>query len=967
LAHVSLRGQEFPKLHFTVEDGLCSNTVYSTYRDSRGFMWFTTDKGIVRYNGVRFEVYNTFNGLPDNEVFFLREDYSGRLWLATYNGELCYFKNGKFFTATNKGFLRTPVKTPQVWKINLESDSSVTIIFNDKAFVNIKNETSRYYSPACYTPEERRQVINVTKLGPVTYRLTGASKNCILRFTSAGCSVQKTEINRYHKDSRGIKDVRWEGMGSQGRNYLFNDSYVFDDNWNVLYQFPANFHKNFFLHQLYHSGKDWFIATKRGALLNSSLLLLKDNDVSCVTQDDANNYWISTLNDGVFVLDKSFLSSREYAVVYCGSIKYTKVINELLFFVNENGDVFTLDNITGQVRCAFRYSNFFSGEPRYSYPVFYIDDNYKFYYNSNKNGFTVDNLLAGKLVVRKSFSDLQPFYAFKKTCLQAGNIYINAGFRVVRTTFGNMESKKLVYNIIGDSADDKVYAFCQAPDSSLWYSTLNGVFKINNGEAVLQKQFKKLVFKSFTFLGNRIVGYTHNNKLLVCYNPDNNLIIDTVASQNCVWDKMYVMDSNHLFINTDGWYKVLAINDKAGKGNISINTIDNSFVPLHAEPIAFGGNTGYFFKNGVVTSIAINRLLQESQAPKLYFTNVIASGTVYNPTRSLEVPFEKSKDILIAFTPVSFAGKKITYEYSFAKKGVEKWTDIKEEQLNIANPGFGNYQVKVRAKTLSSDYSDPIVLDLSILRPFWATWWFIGIVVCVIMILIWILIRNRIAVVLTMREKEHNNQVKFMKSEYRALNALMNPHFIFNTLNNVQSLVNNGDKRSANEYLRIFADLIRQNMHNVSSELISLEKEMNLVRNYLLLEKLRFEDNLHYSISTDGIDLSEIMVPPLLIQPLVENSIKHGIYPLESPEGMVEVRVYERNDMLYIESRDNGVGLNWQASNIGDEGHISFGLENVKKRIEQLSIIQNRQILFDIGEVEEDGQRWTVAKVSMSL
>jgi LytS/YehU family sensor histidine kinase len=206
-----------------------------------------------------------------------------------------------------------------------------------------------------------------------------------------------------------------------------------------------------------------------------------------------------------------------------------------------------------------------------------------------------------------------------------------------------------------------------------------------------------------------------------------------------------------------------------------------------------------------------------------------------------------------------------------------------------------------------------------------------------------------------------------MKAEYKSLNALMNPHFIFNTLNNVQSLVNRDDKRAANEYLRIFADLIRQNMHNVSNELIPLEKEMNLVSNYLLLEKLRFKENLHYSINVDeSVDLSEIWVPPLLIQPLVENSIKHGILPLESAEGKVEVNVFERGGVLYIEIRDNGVGLAGNAK--ADDGeHVSFGLANIKKRMEQLSIILNKEITFEISETQDTmtERKWTVAAVTM--
>jgi LytS/YehU family sensor histidine kinase len=210
--------------------------------------------------------------------------------------------------------------------------------------------------------------------------------------------------------------------------------------------------------------------------------------------------------------------------------------------------------------------------------------------------------------------------------------------------------------------------------------------------------------------------------------------------------------------------------------------------------------------------------------------------------------------------------------------------------------------------------------------------------------------------------------VKFMKSEYKALNALMNPHFIFNTLNNVQSLVNGNNKLAANEYLRIFADLVRQNMHNVSKELITLQKEIDLVNNYLLLEKLRFEDKLNFDVHIDAeLELFEIMVPPLLIQPLVENSIKHGILPLKSPDGFIQINITEQNDLLVIEIKDNGVGLNNALAQPGSL-HESYGLSNIRKRIEQLSMILDKKLQFNMEEVfDERTIRWTVVTITMPL
>jgi two-component sensor histidine kinase len=331
----------------------------------------------------------------------------------------------------------------------------------------------------------------------------------------------------------------------------------------------------------------------------------------------------------------------------------------------------------------------------------------------------------------------------------------------------------------------------------------------------------------------------------------------------------------------------------------------------------------------------------------------------------IQIPYTEAKNITISFSTLSFGGKNISYQYSVSKNDQDNWRDITGD-INLANTDYGTYTIKVKAKTISSDYCEPVVFTLSILRPFWATWWFIALCICVMITIILLIVFARIVQMLQKKRKEHLAEIRFIKSEYRALNALMNPHFIFNTLNNVQALVNRNDKVAANNYLRIFADLIRQNMQNVSKELIPLEKEMSLIRNYLILEKLRFEDNLNYIIDIDeGLDLSEIMVPPLLIQPLVENSIKHGLFPMESADSIICIGLHEQDGILIIEVK---VGLG-NPQNKKDPAHESFGLENIRQRIRQLSIIQNKEIIFNITDTrgENDKVLWTIVTISMPI
>jgi two-component sensor histidine kinase len=352
----------------------------------------------------------------------------------------------------------------------------------------------------------------------------------------------------------------------------------------------------------------------------------------------------------------------------------------------------------------------------------------------------------------------------------------------------------------------------------------------------------------------------------------------------------------------------------------------------------------------------------------LYFTFLKSLGNKqYRISDDVEVNYEESRNIFISFITRSFSGKVVVYEYSVSKGGSDNWRELKSEGFNMENARYGDYVVKVRARTISSLRSDPISFRLHILRPYWASWWFILICALAVGGLTYFVIRLRIRYALRANMKKHEAEMKFVKSEYKALNALMNPHFIFNTLNNVQSLFNANDKRAANEYLHIFSDLIRQNMYNVSKELISLNRELDLVNNYLILEKLRFEEKLEFTLNIDEhIDLSEIMIPPLLIQPLVENSIKHGLLPMKG--GTIILNVFEKDGNLVIEVKDNGIGLK-KKDEKSAVFHESFGMDNIKKRIEQLSLMQDKKIAFSITDINDsDGNHlWTVATITMPI
>ena len=960
---IGAMAQDFPKIHYKIEDGLPSNIVYEIYRDHKGFLWFATNKGVARFNGIKFEIFTTFNGLPDNEIFFFQEDKYGRLWLSTFNGELCFYKNDTFHNATNTPFLKLPFKASFIKQISLESDSSVTIGFNEQAvFLNVTKDACKVFDLSNEYINKRilYEVTQIHKQVDTGYTLD--SWDFIIKVDN-NCKI--TEVINKKPEDKLIY------LPCQNVPYYYNKNVVYAGDRKILHPFKNYIFNIYSLQRIYCNSRNMFFATNNGLIINDSLRILNDHNISSITEDNEGNYWVSTLNDGVYNLDNEFFSEKLVNNVYTGQIKYSCVRNNNLFFSTSNNNLYQMDRDTS--KCLFDYSKYKKNRFEFAPdPCYLLDNNYKYYNFYNNDHIVIDNVLSKTPVIKKYANEFIS-NGNRFVFLIGDYIYLQSRKKVTKIDYsllvpGDDISEK-AKDIVNETSNPfRIFSMAKASDNSLWYSTINSIYKISDDQRTLQSQFKKISFKSFNIYGLYLIGYTHNNQLLVCRNFENDIKIDTIPQQNCIWDKLYQLNKTHVLISTNNLYRLLTIYPDNPNKAYTISAVENQFIPLQAESIVADSLNCYFFKNGSVTSIDINSLLVRPDPPKLFFTFLKTTKKSYPIKDELEISFRESRNITLSFSTQSFNGKDVYYQYSMSKFDQDNWLPIKGEEINIINSGYGNQVIKIRARTSSSNYSEPQIFNLHISRPYWATWWFIALCTLLAATVVIVVVRYRIFAELRKKEREHKREIKYMKSEYKALNALMNPHFIFNTLNNVQSLVNRNDRLAANEYLRVFADLVRQNMHNISKELIPLQKEIDLVSNYLRLEKLRFKELLNYSISVDeNTDLTEILIPPLLVQPLVENSIKHGILPLESVEGFIQIDIYERNACLYIQVKDNGVGMN-ASKNKANPAHESFGLENIKKRIAQLSIIQNKEITFNIQEItDEDDENWTEVTICMPL
>jgi LytS/YehU family sensor histidine kinase len=219
-------------------------------------------------------------------------------------------------------------------------------------------------------------------------------------------------------------------------------------------------------------------------------------------------------------------------------------------------------------------------------------------------------------------------------------------------------------------------------------------------------------------------------------------------------------------------------------------------------------------------------------------------------------------------------------------------------------------------------------------RPFYSQFWFI--VLLALMLAFAIFLGYKFSI--NSSRKAAIAEARFAHLERSALQAQMNPHFIFNSLNSIQSYIAKNENDRANRFLAKFSRLIRAMLNHSRAQMVTLEEEIDSLRLYLDLEKMRFKEKFDFEIVLDeDLDTSDIMVPPLLIQPYLENALIHGLAQKRS-KGKINLYYILDGKYLLVTVTDNGIGieaskkLNKNRSSM----HKSVGMSITQKRLELL-------------------------------
>ena len=302
--------------------------------------------------------------------------------------------------------------------------------------------------------------------------------------------------------------------------------------------------------------------------------------------------------------------------------------------------------------------------------------------------------------------------------------------------------------------------------------------------------------------------------------------------------------------------------------------------------------------------------------------------------RSIHLPYSDNT-ISFEFVAIEYSdpsGNQLMYKMENVDKN---WVLLEKGASGFArypNLHEGNYTFLVKGANSDGIWNDlHTVLKIRIDPPFYRTWWFLSMVGLIVAGLTWSAIRYRIAQI---KEKAELN-TRIAENRMAALRAQMNPHFVFNSLQTVNGLITRQDLRGAIEYVNQFARLMRVILENSRTGIISLEKEIELLELYMKIEARRFSIPFTYNITVgENLDTFGIELPPMLLQPFVENAIKHGLFHKKEP-GHIHIGFVEEDHVLICYVEDNGVGRKKSAELNTQKGrtHTSRGLEIVNERL----------------------------------
>ena len=301
-----------------------------------------------------------------------------------------------------------------------------------------------------------------------------------------------------------------------------------------------------------------------------------------------------------------------------------------------------------------------------------------------------------------------------------------------------------------------------------------------------------------------------------------------------------------------------------------------------------------------------------------------------------------------------------------------KWIPAENRRFaNFTNVPSGDFIFELQAANNEGIWNEDIFrLPIHIATPWWETVWFLSFMTSLIVGIGYLAYQWRIRQVRREERLRSEYEFKLTDMEMSALRAQMNPHFIFNAMNSIEYFIINNEPEKASDYLNRFSRLIRLILQNSKSTIVPLKDDLEALKLYIEIESTRFDGLFDYEVKIQkDLDMEKIMVPPMLIQPYVENAIWHGLMQKKDGQGKIDLTLRRDNGTLICLIEDNGIGRE-AAEKLKSKSTTrkkSFGMKITHDRLDALNQLAGTKASVQIFDLKDQDENATGTRVELII
>ena len=1000
--------------HIDRTNGLLHNEVTAIAQDNKGFIWIGTVKGLQRYDGLRFKNYNDDRGgiVFKNEIQTISA-VGHFLWLTSAP------ETEKLDINTNSvtrhvQFGETTAGDPSRSDVYTDAGGNKYLLdqfefyrYNSqsrKMVLDVINAASRFTSSQMVNDESRGQVWIVSPQGLLladrgTRKIYSASHNAIgdpllqaMKGKSASgimldsrhntwiTSRVNDQLYRYDPAVKklfvyslvNIKKAQGEQMSA---GILYNNCVFEDDHANIWVATQlAGLLK-------YNNGKDNFDYVLP-AKSNSQSIQYNYN-INCIFQDNQENIWLGT-DKGINVFNpyRNYFQTIQHEKANPASLPQ----NDILGFIQTASGDMLIATWGGGISIydsslVFKKNVSIAGAYEKKMVWCFLQKDDKNIWAGCQHGYLhTYNMTTGNITTIHP-----PAFEHSTIRCMLRDRDGNAWFGLHNGRIAKWDRRSAAFVAYNDSAGMNAEHFAPVQDlfidskQHFWASTEGGLklFDPIRRRYTAIYQPGKPGVSATTIQG---IGQ-YNDSLLLIGSRNDGLFLFNLNSRSFLRDttadelrsgSVYAIKKDHagnIWLTAD--YTLFKFNVHKGSTAYAIepDVINSSFESLKFYPL----RDGRWVTATSAEAFLFNpdSLAREDQRSKVVITGFrlfdhpLFIDSMIDAGQAIPLSYRQNF-VTIEFSALSFLTNRQT-PYHYRLSGVDKdWVNANGDGFaSYTNLSPGKYVFSVKA---GNDAAAPVTtISLVIASPWYKQWWFILIYIASAGALAYRWIKMREKSVKTQMQL-NRQQYKMAEAEMNALRAQMNPHFLFNSLNSINNFILKNDAENAAGYLTKFSRLMRLILENSRGNWVWLQSELKALQLYVELEAFRFDDNFTYQITTDAdIQAAHVMVPPMIIQPYVENAIWHGLMHRKGGGGHLQIDIRKEDETLCITIKDNGVGREaaGRLRRPFGESHKSHGMKITAERLEIMNKVYHMEAQVRVTDVVENGADGTGTLVSI--